>query len=297
MKIEDVRRVSAPIGILLWMLGSIACAPKEPPVGSLSVSPGVVDLAYPGYASVELSFDMTAPIEGERPYVFVHLVDEPGSVVRTFDHELPVDWKPGSETSYTIVLLQSALAEPLEPGAYQLTAGLYRGDQRWPLGVDGEEVDRQEYVIASVEVLENGSKAPMFHFSPTWLPTESGTDAQVLGRRWLTAKGVLRLATVQAPGTLRMAVSLPRARPDLEDFVLEEGRETAGADIRSTCGGDQVVISGPGQHIVEIPVSVDEEGNLPEQCEIEIEPWGRLVDRATLQTRAVLLDTLAWKAR
>lgn len=275
---------------------SSACAERVTPVATLTVQPTAVALPYPGLAKLELSVQMTQPLgDAGRPLVFVHLLDGPGKVVRTFDHEFPQQWRPGSEARYEMVLQQSALAPPLPAGDYVLTLGLYREDHRWPLAAPGRETDTREYEVAKVTVPANGARAPMFNFSPSWLPTEGGTDNQVLGRRWLSSDGVLRLAEIPGPGSVRLTLRLPEPRAGEDDLVYAEGYSSPGLRIASSCGGQEFSISGFGSHVIEIPIQADLDGSVPVACELRFQPFSQLVEKRSLQTRAALLEGLAWQ--
>jgi hypothetical protein len=280
---------------VVWL--AAACADRETPVAALEVRPAAIELPYPGWTQLEVAVDMLQPLGvPDRPVVFVHLLDEAGHVVRTFDHPFPQDWRPGSAVRYDVVLQQSALAPPLPAGEYALTLGLYRGELRWPLTAQGPEVDTREYRVATVAVPANGAPAPMFNFSPSWLPTEGGTDNQILGRRWLGSDGVLRLAEIPGPGILRLAVTLPEPRAGEQDLVYAEGYSSPGLRITSGCGGQEFSISGFGEHVVEVPVGAGAEASLPSSCELRFQPFSQLVEKRSLQTRAALLEGLAWRA-
>lgn len=295
---DSVSRVAAPwMGVAAIGLALSACGPTEAPVASLTVEPTTLTLPYPGYAELGLDLVMREPLDGEaRPLVFVHLLDDSGDVVRTFDHELPEPWRPGSTVSDTVVIHQSALAPPLPAGTYDLTVGIYRGERRWALETDAPTVDRAEYAVAEVTVPQNGSRAPMLHFSPSWMATEAGSDAQVLARRWLGQDGTLRLADITAAGTLRLALNLPEPG-NQEDLVLEEGHQEPSVSIESDCGGGfSTTLAGIGPHLVEVPVQASEDGALPELCELSFDVHSHLLERRTLQTRAVLLEGISWRA-
>lgn len=291
-------RAAAPwVGAVLIGFGLTACGPTEVPAASLTVEPTALTLPYPGYADLRLDFVMKEPLDGDvRPLVFVHVLDASGDVVRTFDHELPEAWRPGSTVSDTVTLHQSALAPPLPPGSYDLTVGLYRGDRRWPLETDAPAAAHAEYRVAEVTVPQDGSKAPMLHFSPSWMATEAGSDAQVLARRWLAQDGTLRLADVAAPGTLRLSLNLPEPG-NQEDLVLEEGHQEPSVSIESDCGGGfSTTLAGFGPHLVEVPVQAGEDGSVPDICELTFDVHSHLLERRTLQTRAVLLEGISWRA-
>ena len=140
----------AGAALLVLCLG---CGDAEPPVASLEIEPTEITLGFPDFVKLSVRWDVKAPlgeVEGE-PLVFVHLLDEPGSVLRTFNHPLRFDWQPGRKAEYEITLFQSSLSPPLTPGSYLLSVGLYdTSGRRWPLEVDGEEVDLHEYQAGKI---------------------------------------------------------------------------------------------------------------------------------------------------
>ena len=182
----------------LPLLGALCLGCAAPtPVGTLQLEPVQLDLAYPGFAELGFSWELTAPPQDVLGplRVFVHLNDELGGQARTFDHELPFDMADQPSGEYSINLFQSALAPPLTAGTYHLTVGLYDGQgNRWPLAVDGEEVDDSEYQMAKLQVSDASEDFPMFYFSSGWLPVEGGTDRQILGRRWLSEAGTVTVS-------------------------------------------------------------------------------------------------------
>ena len=237
------------LGILLVSFGG--CEKASEPVASVRIEPSQVQLPYPGFAKVELTWDLAAPLDevSGDPLVFVHLLDGEGNVERTFDHDLPFDWQAGTSQSYEITLFQSALAPPLDSGDYRLSLGLYEaGGQRWALSDSGEEVAQLEYLLATVNTEGDPSVVPMFYFSPSWLPLEAGTDVQILGRRWLTDEGTIRVAEVPSTGTVWMQLLLSEARPQLEEMSLLEGESEPQVALTSTCAGEEMTVSGYGVH-------------------------------------------------
>jgi hypothetical protein len=300
MQIGGIRtmgiRVAWGVSLLILTLHAWGCRDSAPPVAELEVEPTDIELAYPGFLNLRLSWQLKSELgeaEGE-PLILVHLLDEPGSVIRTCDHELRFDWEPGRSQEYEIKVYQSALAPPLPAGEYHLSVGLYDlGGNRWPLAVQGEEVDRYEYSVAKVSVSGESENTPMFYFSPSWLGLEGGTDRQVLGRRWLTGEGTIRVAEIPTPGSLWMAVRIPALEPDVEELNLEEGAEQPAVLVASSCGGAEIGVSGFGTH--EIEVSLGEEGSEPpDECEVTIKPNFYLLKLDTLVRRSVALDLLSW---
>ena len=291
----NAKRSLIALGILGLLVSACERAPE--PVATVRIEPAEIQLPYPGFASIELTWDLAtalAGLEGE-PLVFVHLLDAEGNVERTFDHALPFDWQPGSSQSYDLTLFQSALAPPLESGEYRLSIGLYAADgQRWALTGSGEEVAQLEYHLATVDTTGDPSEVPMFYFSPSWLPLEAGTDVQILGRRWLTDEGTIRVAEIPGSGTIWMELQLSAPSPEVEEISFVEGDSEARVELTSSCGGEEAVISGFGLHPVEIRVATSDDGAVPEECEILLRPNFQIVEVDTLARRSVGLQILSW---
>ena len=266
-------------------------------MASVSLEPADLRLPYPGFATTELVWQMEEPLadfSGDL-LVFVHLLDAEGNVERTYDHPLPFAWRPGSSESYELMLYQSALAPPLDSGNYRLSLGLYEaGGQRWALSGAGEEVASLEYHLATVSTEGDPSAVPMFYFSPSWLPLEAGTDVQVLGRRWLTDEGTIRVAEIPDSGTVWMQLHISEAIEGVEEMSFLEGETEARVDLTSTCDGAELSLSGFGTHEARIQVTTTEEGLLPEECEIVLRPNYQIVEVDTLSRRSVGLQILTW---
>ena len=130
-------------------LFAAACGAGRTPVGSLEVSPSAIELAWPQFVDVRvrLRAERALPEGARRPIVFLHLLDEPGSVVRTFDHGLPGEWAVGHEFDYSVRVL--------------LSVGLYAPDHgRFALRTDADEVAKLEYLVAPVAVPATDTSAP-----------------------------------------------------------------------------------------------------------------------------------------
>lgn len=285
---------------LIVLLSAVwSCEKAAEPVAKVSARPSTVQLPYPGYASLELEWDMRAPlasIQGE-PLVFVHLIDSDGSVERTFDHPLPFAWEPGTSKTYSISLYQSGLAPPLEAGSFRLGLGLYDATgQRWALTESGEAVANLEYQVASVSTEGDPADVPMFYFSPSWLPLEAGTDVQIMGRRWLTGEGTIRVAEVPGSGSVWLSLKISEAVAGREELAMNEGEVEPGVTVGGTCGGEAASIQGYGSHQLEVPVRADAEGQLPSECEIILQPNFQIVEVDTLTRRSVGLEVLSWKS-
>jgi len=193
-------------------LAGIACRGSRP-VGALAVQPASVNLPHAFAAPITLRWTPAVALDGlqGRARVFVHVLDGGRKLLRTFDHPLPEPWAPGRAQSYDVELYQSAIAEPLPAGAYEMTFGLYddAGRNRWPLAVEGEEVGRREYRLATLVVPPAAPPSPSFQFAGGWLPVEPGSSKQVVARRCLRGEGSISVGGPPGQGTVRVAASLP----------------------------------------------------------------------------------------
>lgn len=287
----------AGAALLVLCLG---CGGAAAPVASLGIEPTEITLGFSEFAKLSVRWEVKAPlgeVEGE-PLVFVHLLDEPGSVLRTFNHPLRFDWQPGRKTEYEITLFQSSLAPPLTPGSYLLSVGLYdTSGRRWPLEVAGDEVDRYEYQAGKILVVDSPEETPRFTFSPSWMAIEGGMDRQILARRWLVGEGTIRVSGTAKAGTTLMVFDIPGPLSESEELMLEEGAEQPTLKVVNSCGETEISASGFGRHEIELPVGADAEGLIPDECEIVIRPNFHFLAIDTLGRRSVSLEVLAWSSQ
>ncbi|MFL6234863.1 MAG: hypothetical protein ACJ76N_17145 [Thermoanaerobaculia bacterium] len=272
-------------------LGLAACG-KPVPVAQVEINPRQTQLPFSQVQTVHLTWTPSASIGDEKPTVFVHLLDSKQKVARTFDHPFPERWREGAPVGYDLKLYQSALAEPLAPGKYQVTLGLYGKDgKRWPLDGLGQPVGRDEYNAFEVQV-PNSDPQPRFAFSPNWMEAEPGGDRQVLARRWMVDRGAIRLVDQRAPGAVWMVVQIPPANPPDYRMVLDPAATTPSVTIRGNCGCPETSITGPGLHEVELNLEAPAEGDF---CHV------LLVSSFVLEPltpagkkRSASLENLAW---
>lgn len=278
------------------LAAAAGCRPAERPVATLTASPAELELAWPRFVELEVRLRATAELLDvvDRPLVFLHLLDEPGSVVRTFDHPLLDDWEIGREYVYSVRLYQSALADPLPPGDYLLSLGLYDPDLgRFALDTEGREVGRMEYQIGTVRVPPLAESDPRARFSEGWLAAEPGVDRQVLSRRALRgdAVGTVQLGPLEGAGTIYVSLDLPREGPLAGRRVeILDGASRARV-VFDSCGGEQVEVTGSG--VLEVDLAVPE---ATATCEIVVRPNFRVDHPDTAETTSVRLGVLAWSA-
>lgn len=269
---------AAAFGLLIAIsCAGVACRGSRP-VGRLAVTPATVTLATPLAVPLALRWTPDSVLDGAvgKPRVFVHVLDGARRIQRTFDHPLPEVWTPGREQRYEIELYLSAIGDPLPAGAYEMTFGLYddRGRERWPLAVDGEEVGRREYRLATLVVPPGGGPAPTFAFTGGWMPIEPGPSKQVVARRCLRGEGRIAVGSPPAGGTVRLAASTITESP------------AAPWTVTSSCSPATASVSRTEIEWASFPVA--ETPALP-ACEIRFTP------PASGAPPALCLEALAWR--
>jgi hypothetical protein len=284
---------------LLLAAGMMACAPAETPVARVQMSPDSTDLGYSEVRSVELSWEILEPLgEGAvEPRVMVHLLDGPGNVLRTFDHDFPESWRPGDTVRYEVPVHQSALGPPIRAGRYQLSVGLYGADGvRWPLDMEDREIDTGEYEVGEITISQPDI-TPVFRFSDVWQPIEAGTDRQILGRRWLVGEGSIWVSKADSLHSVWMVVWIPTDESGVSRMMLEGEAEEPRVLLTSVCGGAEVEVNGVGRHEVEVPVGAEPPADSeeePGECEIRLQPNFHLLMIPSGERRTVLLEAVAW---
>jgi hypothetical protein len=276
------------------------CRGTGEPVAELAASPGELELQLGAYVELALRIMPLADLAaGVEPRVFVHLIDEPGSVLRTFDHSLPAPFRSGQEIVYKVRIYQSAVAEPLAPGLYTLTAGLHDGSGgRFPLRTAAVEIAKLEYSVASVRVPEPLPSQPAVRFSPEWLPVEPGRDRQIVARRPLAGAGpgTFQIGPLQGPGEILLRLGLPvPGNGRLERLSAEP---TSKIRLHSSCGDFQAELPGePGadgsgaEILIPVPATAG-----AVQCDVRIEPNFVLRTGDQAEGRSINIELLAWRA-
>ena len=294
--------VLLPLFVLTWVLG---CATKVEPAGTLSSELASAELAYPQWQKLHLKATPGRAVEAEDLYVFVHLKDSGGVLVRTFDTPLDGSWTPGETLEVDVPLYQSALAPPLAPGSYDLIVGIYSPTgERLPLALESTvggapapnaaALGSREYRVATLEVPPVGAEAPAFAFDTAWADAEPGADQQILGRRWLTGEGTVEIANLEVPGSLWLRLQIPTTDPEVARMVPnEEGApETAvpRLEISSTCTDQIWTFTGAGIHEKILPVHGAGD---TATCEVTVSPDYVILFLESLERRSAVLDLLA----
>jgi len=282
----------------LVLVAGLACDADRRPVGSLAAAPGTILLPWPEFAEVALEVEPLAalPEEVRAPKLFVHLIDETGAVVRTFDQAIGEPWREGRAIRTRIRVLQSALAEPLPAGDYDLTVGLYDPESgRFPLDSELELRGRFEYLAATVRVPAVGREAPQARFSPDWLPAEAGGDRQVVVRRTLRgdAVGRIQLGPLAGPATVALALFVPNEIGIGSRLEIVDGGSQPKLRLVSSCGAEELELSGTGRFDADFRIPA---GFGPAVCDVTVEPNFRLTTSDRAETTSVRLESVAWRA-
>lgn len=276
------------IGVVSLALAAAAgaCGRNTAPAGSVSFAPEIVRLWYPQSVAARIDWRPARELDRlhGRPVVFVHLLDQAAgrlTVLRTFDHALPKAWVAGQPQAYEIDLYQSSLSEPLAPGRYVLSLGLYDDSwgYRWPLETGGRDVARREYRVATVEVVGPDPSAPKFSFSDGWKPAEAVPTKQVLAHRCFERPSTLLVEEIRAGGSLRLL------------WAISESPGAA-VTLATTCEPGRREILGPGKAWVSIRVAADLTGG---RCEVRLEPDLPAASAPPALPAAGCLEVLAWR--
>lgn len=282
--------------VFLLAVGAMASCGRGP-VGEMAVSASELELRYPARVELTVSWTPWHALSGLQPplNVFVHLRDDDGAILRTFDHPFPGEWEPGRAVQYPLSLYQSALGTGLAPGRYELTVGLYDpAGRRWPLSTAAPEVARQEYRVATVSVPPANPRGRPFEFSKAWGEAERDEDVQLLGRRWLQRGGNLRLAGGAGKGVVWMRLHIPAGTAPGNRLELAEPDGQQAVRVATDCGAGEQYLSGPGTHEIALAVEPPQGAGSEAGCAIQFEPNFHVVDLETRTRRVLRLDVLTW---
>ena len=90
-----------------------------------------------------------------------------------------------------------------------------------------------------------------------------------------------------------MLVRIPSSGGEAAELVLEEEASTPEVRVTSTCGLEEICVSGPGHHEIEISLAPAEK-ELLDECELRFEPNFRLQDEGAMTQRSMALEVVAW---
>ena len=186
---------------------------------------------------------------------------------------------PGQARKDVVDIFQSALSDPLPPGRYVLTAGLYDsgGGERWPLDAGAAPIGKMEYRIATVEVAGPDPSAPKFDLTGGWLPPETQASKQVLARRCLSGPASVVVSGAGRAGSVRILVNDPAQGPPE-------------VQVTSTCEPGRVESVASGIRWLDFPIAQSDG-----RCEIALTPQKSAPLRASAEYLSACLDVLSWR--
>ena len=289
------KRIPAALLLICAFAAATGCRRAPELVAKLTLSTKQIDLPHGRMVPLELRWEPSKPLPElakgvTAPLAFVHLIDAQSNVVRTFDHPLPGRWQVGGTIVDRVALYHSAIGPALPAGDYRLTIGLYDGKKkRFALTVEGEELKRQEYVVAHVKVPDVAASGPAFAFSPEWLAVEPGGDRQAVARRWLNGDGTLEARALPAPARVWMMLRIPEAEPPLR-MMLEPGATVPSVKVTADCGaGFSADVAGVGFHELAVPVRA------PAPCTVAFDTNYVVVEMGTGRKLSLGVEQLGWE--
>lgn len=157
-------------------------APAEPAVAtpSLTLNHEQVPIGSPLTLTYKFEVAPDATIDGDY-WVFVHVLDPDGEQLWTDDHKPPTPtsaWKPGQTIEYSRTIFV-----PTYPyiGEAVVRVGLYRDDRR--LALNGEEVTRNEYVVARFQLLPQSENIFRI-YKDGWYASETDPENPTIEWQW-----------------------------------------------------------------------------------------------------------------
>ena len=177
------------------MLLSVACGSPSTdtasPRASIAVSPAQAS-AEPG-APIDLEYRLSkvadaAPLTGNI-WVFVHMLDEGGTLLWTDDHPAPA---PGSWATEAVSYRRTMFVPRIPyTGRVRVEAGLFSKDDGARVPLAGVDRGGHSYDVAAFE-MKPASNAVFVSFGDGWHGAER--DAGEAGREWRWSKGDARLS-------------------------------------------------------------------------------------------------------
>ena len=79
-----------------------------------------------------------------------------------------------------------------------------------------------------------------------------------------------------------------------QELIVEDESDVPAVHLATTCGDYEAAVSGPGSHVVEVPVVVSSEENA---CDISFASNFYLLSKDNLSRRTLALEDLSWSLR
>ncbi len=279
---------------------AVSCAPRlEPPVAGLRSDLAKVSLAYASSSRIPIGWKALRPLEppGAVPFLFVHLLDQSGQLVRTFDRQIQDIWQVGllpkdsTEIDDLVEIWQSALAEPLPVGSYRLILGIYdaASGQRWRLETSANAIVEGAYEIAAIQVESAEKKTPDLVFGGDWLAPDEG-QLHNPGRRWMGESGSIRLFGTAGWSGVVLNLSIADLSADRHLPVFEGAASEPRLVIRNGCDRDsETLVEGYGVHSVSLRIEPGAD------CAITFEPNFTMLALGDFTRRSIGLESVFFR--
>lgn len=186
--------------------------PNEPPVAtpSVTLNHDRVPIGSPLTLTYRFEVAPNATFDGDYR-VFVHVLDPEGEQLWTDDHDPAVPtskWKPGQKIEYSRTLFV-----PSYPyiGEAKTRLGLYSPGSGKRLVLNGKEISRREYEVATFQLLAQ-SENIFIIYKEGWHPAEVAADNPSLEWQWTKKSATVSFRNPKKDATFYLEAD---ARPDL----------------------------------------------------------------------------------
>jgi hypothetical protein len=206
---------SARLLLCTLLLVAGACSreePTEPAVATASLSLNKDRAAIGSPLRMTYKFDVAQNAAFDGDYaVFVHVVGPDGETLWQDDHQPAVptsQWKPGQTIEYTRLIFV-----PNYPylGDATIRLGLYNPATGKRLSLAGEQVGRQEYALARLNLLPQGENIYLI-YRDGWYPPEVDPNNPLIEWQWTKKNATLAFKNPKRDSTFYLKID---ARTDL----------------------------------------------------------------------------------
>lgn len=90
-----------------------------------------------------------------------------------------------------------------------------------------------------------------------------------------------------------MLIRVPSDEAGASRVVLNEEASAPEVRVTSTCGLEEICVSGPGYHEIEISLQAADK-DLLEECELRLQPNFKFIDDSSMTQRSMALEVLGW---
>ena len=212
------------------IVGASGCSnpAPSPPVATIAVSVDrpVVDAGAPLDLHFRFSGVAGAPTPPADTWVFVHLLDDGGTLLWTDDHEPP---RPASQWGSTPVDYTRTMFVPRlgYRGRVRVEAGLFSRGNGTRLPLDGSESGERAYTVASFEVAPPSSEVFVV-YGDGWYGAERSEGDTLRAWRWSSAAARLSFRDPGGDAVLTLELDQPVAEAGPRTVDVRIGSESLG---------------------------------------------------------------------